>query len=141
MDDVFEFFADAANLEALTPAFLRFRIHTPLPITMRVGARIEYSLSLFGVPLRWRTRIAEWSPGLRFVDEQESGPYALWHHTHEFDEVDGGVLMRDRVRYREPLGVLGVIAHHLFVRRTLETIFDYRSKAIREQLEPEKPPA
>ena len=76
-DEVFAFFADASNLEAITPQFLHFRILSPLPIEMRPGARIDYALSLGGVPVRWRTRITEWEPGVRFVDEQESGPYAL----------------------------------------------------------------
>lgn len=130
LDTVFAFFADARNLEALTPPFLRFAILTPPPITMRVGARIDYRISLFGIPLTWRTRIAEWEPGVRFVDEQESGPYALWRHRHEFTPQDGGTLMRDVVEYREPLGPLGQLAHRLFVARTLQRIFDYRRDAI-----------
>ena len=128
--DVFPFFADAGNLEAITPAFLRFRILTPRPIEMRPGARIEYALSLFGVPLRWRTVISDWQPGVRFIDEQESGPYALWRHTHEFTAAGDATLMRDVVEYREPLGPLGRVAHGLFVARTLERIFDYRRDAI-----------
>lgn len=139
LDEVFSFFADAANLEALTPPFLRFRILTPLPIEMKVDARIEYTLSLFGAPIHWRTRITEWEWGVRFVDEQESGPYALWHHTHEF-EADGDVTwVRDRVLYREPMGLLGRLAHGLFVERTLNRIFDYRYRAIAERLAPPSP--
>lgn len=127
---MFAFFGDAGNLEAITPAFLRFRILTPLPFEMRVGARIDYALSLFGIPVRWTTRITEWDPGVRFVDEQESGPYALWRHTHLFEDRGGSTLVRDVVDYREPLGPLGRIAHLLFVKRTLERIFDFREEAI-----------
>lgn len=134
LPEVFAFFADAANLEALTPSFLRFHIHTPMPMEMRAGARLEYSLSLFGVPIRWKTRIAEWVPGVRFVDEQESGPYALWRHTHEFEARGDATLMRDIVDYIEPLGPLGAIAHRLFVRRTVERIFDYRREAVERLL-------
>lgn len=128
--EVFAFFADAANLEAITPAFLRFRILTPQPVELRVGARIEYALSLFGVPLRWRTRITDWTPGVRFVDEQESGPYAVWRHTHAFEADGDATIVRDVVEYVEPLGPLGRVAHALFVRRALERIFDFRRDAI-----------
>jgi len=128
--DVFGFFSDAANLETITPPFLRFRILTPLPIPMREGARIEYALSLFGVPFRWRTRITRWEPGACFVDEQESGPYAFWRHAHAFEAGAGSTTMRDRVEYALPLGPIGSAVHALFVRNALERIFDYRRDAI-----------
>ena len=136
LHDVFAFFSDAANLEALTPAFLRFRILTPMPIDMRAGAQLDYQLSLFGFPARWRTRITDWQPGQRFVDEQESGPYAFWRHTHEFEARGTSTLVRDVVDYREPLGPLGSVAHLLFVRRTLDRIFDFRRDAIGRLLDP-----
>ena len=128
--EVFSFFADARNLEAITPEFLRFEILPPAPVEMRAGTLIDYRLSLFGVPFRWRTRIEEWEPGRRFVDLQLRGPYALWHHTHAFEDADGGTRMTDRVRYRLPLGPLGELAHPVFVRRTLERIFDFRRDRI-----------
>jgi ligand-binding SRPBCC domain-containing protein len=124
--EVFAFFADARNLEAITPAFLHFEIVPPVPVELRTGTLIEYRLSLFGVPFRWRTRIEEWEPGRRFVDLQLRGPYALWHHTHAFEDAEGGTRMTDRVRYRLPLGPLGAVAHPVFVRGTLERIFDFR---------------
>jgi ligand-binding SRPBCC domain-containing protein len=134
--EVFTFFSDAANLEALTPSFLRFRILTPMPVEMCAGLELRYQLSLFGVPMRWRTRITEWQPGVRFVDEQESGPYAVWRHLHEFEARGDFTLMRDTVDYREPLGPLGVIAHKLLVRRTVERIFDFRREAVARLLHP-----
>jgi hypothetical protein len=127
--DVFAFYSDAANLEAITPPFLRFRILTPTPIAMQAGTRIEYALSLYGVPVRWRTLITRWEPGVCFVDEQESGPYALWRHTHAFEPRGTSTLMRDVVEYREPFGALGQLAHVLVVRRMLERIFDHRRDA------------
>jgi len=136
LPEVFTFFSDASNLEPLTPRFLHFRILTPMPIAMRAGARIDYQLSLFGVPVRWRTRITDWQPGKRFVDEQESGPYALWRHTHEFEARGTSTLVRDVVDYREPLGPVGTVAHVLFVRRTLDRIFDFRRDAISRLLDP-----
>jgi len=134
-EEVFAFFSDASNLEALTPPFLRFRIMTPMPIAMRAGTQIDYELSLFGAPVRWRTRITDWQPGVRFVDEQESGPYALWRHTHEFESRGTSTLVLDVVDYAEPLGPLGRVAHVLFVARTLDRIFDFRSGAIRRLLD------
>jgi hypothetical protein len=134
LDEVFAFFADAANLEAITPGFLRLRILTPAPVEMRPGARIEYALSLFGVPLRWGTLITVWEPGVRFVDEQESGPYALWRHTHTFEAHGDGTIVHDVVEYAEPFGPLGRVAHALFVERALNRIFDFRREAIRRLL-------
>src|SRR4030095_2276831 len=122
---------DAGNLEAITPGWLGFRIVTPRPIDMRVGALIEYRLRLHGVPVAWLTRIEEWEPGVRFVDQQLSGPYRLWHHTHEFEpDGAGGTLMRDTARYELPVWPLGEFAHALLVRRDLAAIFDYRREAV-----------
>jgi ligand-binding SRPBCC domain-containing protein len=130
LPEVFAVFSDASNLDALTPPFLRFQILTPMPVELRVGAQLDYQLSLFGVPVRWRTRISDWQPQERFVDEQESGPYAFWRHTHEFEAREGSTLMRDIVDYSEPFGPVGTVAHVLFVRRTLDRIFDFRRDAI-----------
>lgn len=128
--EVFAFFSEAENLEKLTPSFLGFEIMTPRPIEMKAGTLIDYKLKLFGFPLRWRTRIEEFEPIRHFVDVQLSGPYRLWHHRHEFKTVPGGTEMRDRVDYELPFGLLGRITRALFVRRTLERIFDYRSSVI-----------
>jgi ligand-binding SRPBCC domain-containing protein len=128
--EVFAFFSDASNLEALTPPFLHFHILTQMPIELRAGAQLDYQLSMFGVPVRWRTRITDWQPGKRFVDEQESGPFALWRHTHDFEALGTSTMMRDVVDYAEPLGAVGTVAHLLFVRRTLDRIFDFRRDAI-----------
>lgn len=134
-EQVFPFFADARNLEAITPPWLGFRVVTPEPIDMRAGALIEYRLRLRGVPLRWRTRIAVWDPPRRFVDVQLSGPYRLWHHTHDFEpDGDDGTVMRDTVRYAIPFGALGRLAHALVVRRDLDAIFAFRQTAVRASL-------
>ncbi|HUE70402.1 MAG TPA: SRPBCC family protein [Pirellulaceae bacterium] len=138
LDEVFEFFSDAGNLEAITPAFLNFRILTPRPIAMQPGTLIDYQIRLLGIPLSWRTQIETWEPPLRFSDVQLTGPYKLWHHTHEFVAVPEGTLMTDRVRYQMPTGPLGRVVHALWTRRTLEKIFDYRFEKIEELLEPLK---
>ena len=134
LPEVFDFFSNAENLQALTPPFLGFKILSELPIDMKEGARIEYSIRLFGIPIRWSTLISTWEPGVRFVDEQQKGPYALWHHTHEFEADGDRTIMRDVVRYREPLGFLGTLANALFVKRTLRRIFDYRRDAVAKYL-------
>lgn len=136
LDDVFPFFADAGNLERLTPDFLGFQILTPRPILIETGTLIEYRLRLFGLPLRWRTRIESFDPPHRFIDTQVRGPYRLWRHWHEFTAVSGGTLMVDRVQYQFPLGPLGRLAHATFVRRTLARIFDFRYQAVERPLSP-----
>jgi ligand-binding SRPBCC domain-containing protein len=130
--EVFAFFADAGNLERITPGFLNFRILTPQPIEMKAGALIDYQLSLYGVPLSWRTRIETFEPEQSFTDVQLSGPYRYWHHLHEFKDDAGGTEMRDIVHYELPLGPLGALARALFVRRSLEQIFDHRGRVIAE---------
>jgi len=133
--EVFAFFADARNLEAITPPLLRFRVRNPDAIDMRAGALIRYRLRVRGVPVSWTTRISVWDPPLRFVDEQLRGPYALWHHAHTFeDDGAGGTLMRDTVRYAVGFGPLGALAVRLIVRRDVEAIFDYRATRIVELL-------
>jgi ligand-binding SRPBCC domain-containing protein len=136
LDDAFAFFADAANLEAITPPWLRFRILTPRPIELREGALIEYRLTLHRVPVRWLTRIDRWSPGVCFVDRQVEGPFALWEHTHTFEDWDRATLIRDRVVYRMPLRAFGALAHRLVIGRDLQRIFDYRHEATAGLLDP-----
>ncbi|MBW3628772.1 MAG: SRPBCC family protein [Gemmatimonadetes bacterium] len=134
-EEVFEFFAAAENLQRITPPELGFEITTALPISMGAGALIDYRLRLLGVPFRWRTRIARWEPGNAFVDEQISGPYALWVHTHTFRDAQGGTLVRDEVRYRLPGFPFGEVAYPL-VRLQVGRIFDYRARRLRELLGP-----
>jgi|ERR1700722_6272214 len=127
---VFAFFADAHNLESLTPPWLKFGLLTQGSIQMAVGTLIGYRMRLHAIPVRWLTRIEEWRPESSFVDRQLRGPYKLWHHTHIFEDHEEGTLMRDRVRYALPFGPLGEVAHLAFVRHDLRRIFDYRRDAV-----------
>lgn len=131
IDEVFPFFADAFNLERITPPELRFEILTPPPIVLRAGTLIDYRLRLFGVPFRWRTLIESFVDGVSFVDRQLRGPYALWRHTHTFEAAgEGKTRMGDRVEYAVPLGPLGELPRRLFVTRQVERIFDHRREVI-----------
>ncbi|HEY2772106.1 MAG TPA: SRPBCC family protein [Solirubrobacteraceae bacterium] len=132
--DVFEFFARAENLERITPPWLSFELVTPEPIPMGPGTLIDYRLRLHRLPLRWRSRIEAWEENRGFVDRQVRGPYRLWHHRHEFEELEGGCLVRDRVDYELPLGLLGEAAQAAFVERDLARIFDYRRTAVAHML-------
>ncbi len=123
IDSVFDFFADASNLESITPPSLRFRITTPKPIQMSAGTLIDYRLRLHRIPIRWRTEISDWNPPYRFIDSQLRGPYRRWVHTHEFSECDEGTLVRDSVSFIAPGGRL--IRKHL-VQPELVSIFQYR---------------
>jgi ligand-binding SRPBCC domain-containing protein len=132
--EVFPFFSDAKNLEAITPPFLQFKILTPGPIPMQARTLIDYRIRLLGFPMFWRTKIETFEPPLRFSDTQVRGPYRLWHHTHEFVETPEGILMTDLVRYQMPFGPLGTLVHAVWTRRTLERIFDYRFQKVDELL-------
>lgn len=132
--EVFAFFADAANLARITPPELDFAILSPLPIVMCPGALISYRLHLFGVPFNWTSEITAWSPPDFFVDEQRSGPYRQWIHTHTFsDTADGGTLIEDEVHYRLPRLPLGEVALPL-VEKQLQRIFAYRRAAVEKLL-------
>jgi ligand-binding SRPBCC domain-containing protein len=130
LPDVFAFFAAAHNLERITPPWLSFEVLTPDPIQMGIGAIIDYRLRVHGVPLRWTSRIEDWEPARSFVDRQLRGPYSLWYHRHTFAQAGPGTVVRDEVDYALPFGVLGDLAHPLFVRRDLERIFTYRHDAV-----------
>lgn len=130
LESVFSFFEKPENLQKLTPQHLSFKILTPSPIAMKVGSEIDYVIRLNGVPLKWKTLITHYVPLEMFVDKQIKGPYALWEHTHRFSRDGEGTLIEDEVRYALPMGILGQMAHALWVKRQLKGIFDYRAKVV-----------
>jgi ligand-binding SRPBCC domain-containing protein len=132
--EVFAFFSDPANLEALTPPWLRFEVLTPQPLPRGEGALFDYRIRVRGLPIRWRTLIETFVPGEKFVDRQIAGPYALWHHTHRFEDLPGGgTRMTDQVRYRLGFGIFGRIVTALWVQRDIERIFEYRKRVLAER--------
>jgi len=126
-DKVFAFFSNAHNLDRITPPFIRFRVLSPQPIIMQVGARIEYALRLRGIPLRWTSEITAWDPRHRFADTQVRGPYRWWQHEHRFEDLGDSTRVVDEVQYAPPGGRL---VHVLFVKRDLHRIFDFRTQTL-----------
>jgi ligand-binding SRPBCC domain-containing protein len=132
-DEVFAFFSEAANLDAITPPWVKFRTITPGPIEMRVGTLLDHELRIHGVPIRWRSKITAWEPPVRFVDEQVRGPYRLWVHEHLFEERGGGTVVLDRVRYAVPFDFF---THRYLVRPDVERIFRYRTECLKRRFMP-----
>ncbi|MGC9157910.1 MAG: SRPBCC family protein [Terracidiphilus sp.] len=130
VEEVFAFFADAQNLERITPPWLGFKILSMSTSCISEGTLIRYRLRLHGIPIHWQTEICAWNPPFSFVDEQMEGPYEQWRHTHRFEAHGGRTKMIDEVRYSLPFGVLGRIVHALKVRRDVGNIFDYRCRQI-----------
>lgn len=129
LEEVFPFFADAMNLERITPPLLKFHVLTPPPIEMRTGKTIDYKLRINGLPMRWRSEIAEWDPPYKFSDHQLKGPYKYWRHQHLFEETADGTLCKDIVQYGVPGGAL---VHWLLVKKDVRAIFEYREKVFQE---------
>ncbi len=130
--EVFDFFADAVNLERITPPELNFQITTRQPIDIKKGTLIEYQLKLRGIPIKWKTEITQWNPPYDFVDTALKSPYKQWIHLHTFEEgKNGETIMQDHVRYRLPFEPLGDLAHW-YVKKELKYIFEYRYKVIEE---------
>ena len=131
-DKVFAFFADAANLDAITPPWMHFHVLTPRPIAMCAGTSINYKLRMHGLPIRWQSEINVWEPPHRFVDVQRRGPYRHWRHEHVFEERSGGTLIRDRVDYAVPGWLLQPLVHRWLVAPDLRKIFAHRKARIQE---------
>jgi hypothetical protein len=132
LDEVFAFFSDARNLEAITPQWVGFKILSMSSDSIAEGTEIRYRIRLHGIPIQWRTEILKWDPPHSFVDVQRSGPYKLWEHTHRFQDHGSRTLMSDEVRYALPFGVLGRVAHWLKVGADVRKIFKYRRGRIDE---------
>jgi len=125
---LWDFFKDPSNLTEITPSYMNFVIKTmDTSDDIYAGQMITYSVApIAKIPLFWMTEITAVEKHRYFIDEQHRGPYKMWHHQHHFTTTDKGVEMTDIVHYELPLGILGQLAHWLFVKRQLNQIFDYR---------------
>lgn len=141
LEEAWDFFSSPKNLKEITPEYMGFDITSEVPEKMYTGLIITYIVKpLLGIPLNWMTEIKHVKEYEYFVDEQRMGPYKIWHHEHHFYKVDDGVVMKDKVSYALPFGILGVIAHPIFVKQKLEEIFDYRFKKTEELFNKAKVP-
>ncbi|MGE0637410.1 MAG: SRPBCC family protein [Bacteroidia bacterium] len=135
VEQVWDFISSPKNLKEITPTYMGFEITSPnLPEKMYPGMIISYKVSpLLGIKMTWVTEITHVEKHRYFVDEQRMGPYAMWHHQHKIEAIEGGVLMTDVVSYQPPFGVLGVIANMLFIKSKLKEIFDFRTVAVEKK--------
>ena len=133
IDEVFDFFSDATNLEKITPPELQFNIRSPGPIVIQQGTQIDYRLKLWGIPFSWRTEITCWEPPVKFIDEQINGPYHTWMHTHRFIDLKGSTRVEDAVRHRLPFWPMAEVAYPI-IRAQINRIFTFREEAIKKLL-------
>jgi ligand-binding SRPBCC domain-containing protein len=134
LEKAWDFFSNPANLQAITPANMGFKVISKHHgDTMYAGQIIEYTVKpMLGIPLYWMTEITQVKDKQYFIDEQRFGPYSLWHHQHHFKAIEGGVEMTDIVHYKNPLGFMGRLANSIFVKNKLDTIFNYRYQKVEE---------
>lgn len=135
IETVWDFISNPANLKLITPGYMRFEMTGPKqPEKMYPGMIITYIVCpVMRIPMKWVTEITHVENGKYFVDEQRIGPYALWHHQHKIESIEGGVLMTDIITYAPPYGFLGALANKLFIRKKLNQIFSFRTKAIEQK--------
>lgn len=135
IDDVWSFISSPTNLKVITPDYMGFDITSKnLPAKMYAGMIISYNVSpLLGIKTNWVTEITQVLEKKYFVDEQRVGPYKIWHHQHIIEEIDGGVFMTDIVSYQPPFGIIGALANSLVIKKKLNEIFNYRTKAIEKR--------
>ena len=102
---------------------------------IELGQEVEWEARHLGRAWRLRSRITEMDRPRSFTDEQVSGPFTRYHHTHTFVARDGGTLMIDDWRHVPPLGPLGALADVLFLARHMRRTLEMRAAAIKEEAE------
>lgn len=94
---------------------------------LEVGARTVIRMSVGPVKQRWVAEHTAYEPGRMFRDEQTSGPFAKWVHTHRFEpRSDGTSELVDEIDYELPMGAMGRVFGDGFTQDTLERMFRYR---------------
>jgi len=132
-EKAWEFLSSPKNLKTITPDYMGFNILSGADRPMFSGQIIQYIVTpILGIKTKWVTEITHVEEGKYFVDEQRFGPYALWHHKHFINEIDGGVEMEDIIDYKVPMGILGQLVHPILVKPKLEEIFNYRTQKLEE---------
>ncbi len=136
--EAWDFFSTPLNLPEITPPYLDFKILTKLSTDkIYEGMIIDYVVKpILNISMHWQTRIYNVIETLSFTDKQMKGPYKMWEHTHFFEEKNDGVLMTDIILYELPFGILGDIAHSLFIRKKIENIFAYRQNILSKKFNP-----
>ena len=133
LNKAWSFFSNPKNLSVITPPKMKFEILTDLPLEIYDGLIVAYHVCpIAGIPLKWVSEIKNVQPGISFTDDQRVGPYKLWYHQHLFKPIEGGVEMEDIIHYAMPWGVLGCLAHEMFVKKDLAYIFKYRKNKLEE---------
>lgn len=140
IDEIWDFISSPANLSKITPEKMGFEITSgELPEKMYPGMIITYKVSpLMGIKMNWVTEITQVKEKQYFVDEQRVGPYSMWHHEHILEEQENGILMKDIITYRPPMGFLGALANRLFIRKQLDGIFSFRKEAMEKRFGQDK---
>ena len=134
IEEVFNFFSKAENLNLITPEELKFKMHTPSPVLMQKGTLIDYTIKVSGIPFKWRTEITAWDPPFRFIDEQKKGPYNTWIHEHTFESLGPDkTKMTDHVQFLSPGWILEPLIHHLFINKKVQGIFRFRNSKLAER--------
>jgi ligand-binding SRPBCC domain-containing protein len=133
VENVFDFFSAAKNLEEITPDFLNFKVKNMSSEFIQKDTIINYKLKIHGFPVYWQTQIIEWEPLKKFIDYQNKGPYSLWHHTHTFTTLQNGTLIEDRIKYQIPGHIFGLLFLGYFIRKDVSQIFNYRIKSIQKK--------
>ncbi len=135
LKEAWDFFSSPLNLSKITPSKMNFIVTSDYTENTKMyeGMIITYKVSpLLGIKMNWMTEITTVKEGKYFIDEQRFGPFKFWHHEHHFEEIDGGVLMTDRLSYGIPFGFIGQIANAIIVEKQTKEIFEYREKAVEE---------